>query len=257
MKPFRIATLAATCVLAGSLSPLAIAQTAAPTDTSTPAPAPTDSSGVPVDTTDVPSTPAAPVESAPVAVTPPTAGPVTIKWNFRRIAGGLNLMVNPDGTYLFSGTAEGRRGKDFDIAMVLKSRTGGSIVFHFVGDANNGARWSKQGQSDILRDDWSSFTGPDRWTAHYHYFENAAGKRAEYEAREHRREELQKMVDDAIKRHDQKEAAAKKAELQQQQQQQAAQAQQQAAAPSSSGGSSIGSTLSTIGSVASTVLGFL
>src|ERR1700722_10721941 len=220
MKPFRIVTLAATCALAGSLSAIASAQTVAPTDTSTPVTAePSAAVAVPPTADDT-------TEASPVVATPPTPGPRVINWNFGRIAGHANLTMNPDGTYVFSGNAEARRGKDFDIALILKSKTGASLIFHYVGDANSGARWSKQGQSDILRDDWADFSGHS-WTADYHFHENAAGRRAEYEARERRREEMQRMIDEAIKRHDEKVAAEKKAELKKQQEQEEAQAQAQ------------------------------
>jgi hypothetical protein len=229
VKPFRILTLAAACAFAGALSPMASAQT----------------------------TPDDAVEATPVVATPPTQGPIVLNASFRNGAGHANVTMNPDGSYLFSGSYSGHKaGKDIDVAMALKASSGGIILFHFVGDAANGAQWSKTGTNDAIRDFWSTFSSGDKASVSDRFYESAAGKRAEYEAREKKREELQKAEDEARKRHDEKVAAEKKAELEKQRQEQAAQEQAQQSS-SSGGGSSIGSVIGTIGGVLGSVLSFL
>jgi hypothetical protein len=228
MKPFRILTLAAACAFAGALAPAADAQT------------PTDDA----------------IETTPVVVTPAVpSGPISLNTSFRNGLGHANVTFNQDGTWLFSGTYTGHRtGKDIDVALALKASTGSIILFHYVGDAANGAQWSKQGTSDAIRDFWSTFSSGDKASVSDRFYESAAGKRAEYEAAEKKREEIQKAEDEARKRHDEKVAAEKKAELEKQRQEQAQAAQQQ---QSSSGGSSIGSVIGTIGGVLGSVLSFL
>ena len=138
MKHFRVAILATACALAGTLSPAADAQTP-----------PTDDS-----------------ETSPVVAAPPTTGPVSIPWMYKNGLGKLNLLLNPDGTYLFSGNSTGHKpGKEIDVAMALKASTGGVLLFHYVGDASNGAQWSNQGQSMLLQDDWTQFAKGHPWSA--------------------------------------------------------------------------------------------
>jgi hypothetical protein len=109
-------------------------------------------------------------EACPLMHAPPATGPIAINWSFKKGQGSTNLTVNPDGTYVFSGQYSGKKpNKDFDIALALKASTGAILLFHYVGDAANGAQWSNQGQSDILKDDFAQFAGKTDWTAEYHF----------------------------------------------------------------------------------------
>ncbi len=193
IKQFRTVVLAASCALASSLGFSANAQ-APSADT----PDPDD-------------------EVSPVTPTPPAAtpAPLVVNWQFKH-GGNMNLTVNPDGRYVFSGTNNThKRNKDFDISLALKASTGAITLFRFTGDAANGAQWSKQGQSSFLSDDFAMFAGNVRWHAAYHFSESAAGKRAEYEARELKREEAWRNYEDAKKRKDAKLEAENKALLDQ------------------------------------------
>ena len=96
--------------------------------------------------------------------------------------------------------------------MALKASTGAILLFHHMGDAANGVQWSEQGQSDILKDDYALFAGKRDWDAEYHFSESSAGKRAEYEARKKKLEDMRKAEEDARRKKDAKLAAEKKAE---------------------------------------------
>jgi hypothetical protein len=203
--------------------------------------------------------------AAPAAVVPKensgvihraaSPGPIVVKLDFRKVDGSANLTVNPDGTYLFSGTVKDKKpGRDFDISLALKSSLGGIIVFRFAGDAANGVQWSKQGQSDILKDNFRTFSGKDDWDVEWRLPLNAKGIAMRYEEREKRKEKLKMEIDAAIKRHDQKVADERKAALEKEQKAEQEQAQHQQA--QSGGGSSVGSVLGTIGAVAGTILSF-
>jgi hypothetical protein len=204
-----------------------------------------------------------PVEASPVVSHPATTGPISHNYTLKKVDGTLNILVNPDGTWNFSGSTKSFPGKDFDVSLALKNSTGAVVLFQYVGDASHGIQFSKQGQNDILKENFASFASSHKSAWEYRLYENAAGKRQLYEERLKKREELLKAEQEAKKRHDEKVAAEKKAELkaeeqaelkwEQQQQAQAQQKQQQ----SSGGGSSVGSVLSTIGSVAGAVLSFL
>ncbi len=179
---------------------------------------------------------------------PPSTGPIVVNWAFKKGAGATNLTVNPDGTYVFSGQYSGKKpNKDFDIALALKASTGAIVLFHHMGDAANGVQWSEQGQSDILKDDFALFAGKRDWNAEYHFSESSAGKRAEYEARKKKLEDMRKAEEDARRKKDAKLAAEKKAERRREEQTELA--QEQAAQQHSGGGGS--SVVSTIGDVCS------
>lgn len=241
MNAVRVLTIATACALTGSIGGPAAAQCAPA------AAAGTSSTATP------------PPESTPVTPVPPSPGPLVFNWTFGNGAGHANVTCTSDGACLFSGHYDNHRpGKDIDIAMAVKSSSGATLVFHFVGDVGNGASWTKNEQTGVLKDDWTSFSKDRRWTGSVHFYETAAGRRAEYEARERKRADLLRLIDGAIKRHDEQTAREKKAELEQQEQQEAAQEQARAQQPqSNSGGSSFGSVMGTIGSVAGSILACL
>jgi hypothetical protein len=220
MKHFRILLLAAACAGAGSLTHSAAAQATPAAQAVTPPDADDDIS---------------PVTATPAAATP---APLVVNWGFKHgTAGNMNLTVNPDGTWLFSGQYTGhKKNKDFDITLALKASTGAIMLFRFAGDSANGTQWSKQGKSSFLSDDFSLFAGNVHWHAAYHFSESAAGRRAAYEARERKREEAWKKYEDAKARKDAKLEAENKAlldQLKHEDAQDIAQAQQ---APASGGG---------------------
>jgi len=240
IKHFRVATLTVACGLVGSLSLPAAAQTAPETETTT------------LQTVTPPPTP---------------TSPLVINWTFLGGAGRANVTVNADGTWLYSGRYNGSKpNKDIDAAMSLTASTGATVYFRHVTSAANGAQWSDEGKSPILQDDFAQFVGAgaDSWAGTYRFVETAAGKRAEYEAWEKRRVEMERMreearekYEEALKRKDAK-AAALKAEFERRKQEEQAQAEAEAQAEAHrapSGGSSIGSTIGTIAKVAGPILG--
>jgi vacuolar-type H+-ATPase subunit H len=209
-----------------------------------------------------PSPATTPAEASPVVSHPATTGPISHSYTLRKVDGTLNILVDPDGTWNFSGSTKAFPGKDFDVTLALKNSSGAVVLFQYVGDASHGIQFSKQGKNDILKENFASFASSHKSAWEYRLYESAAGKRAAYEAREKKREEIRKAEEEARKRHDEKVAAEKRKELKDEEQvelkweaqQQAQQKQQQG---SGGGGSSVGSVLSTIGSAIGSVLSFL
>ena len=225
MKIYRMFSSLGVCVF---LANLAVAQTNSTTPT--PAPAATDAES----------------ETTGVKQAAPSSGPIVVSWHFKKAAGLVNLTVNPDGTYLFSGNNKDKKpGKDFDIALGLKSKAGGVILFHFAGDAADGVQWSKQGKSDILKENFSTFAGKHDYDVEYHFALTSEGRAKLYEEREKKKEELQKEIEEAVKRHDEKIAAEKKERLKKEEQHEMEEVQQ-ASQQQSSGGSSAWSTVSNL-----------
>jgi hypothetical protein len=144
----------------------------------------------------------APAEAAPLAqVTVPPSKPINDHWTLHRLQGKIDVLVNPDGTYDFSGSFKDKKpGDDFDITWALKSSTGALYLFHYEGDAANGIEFSKTGQSAILKDDFATFAHHG-WSAVYSFHLSAAGRRAHYEAMEKKREQLHKEEEAAEKAH--------------------------------------------------------
>ncbi|HLK55619.1 MAG TPA: hypothetical protein VKU00_03595 [Chthonomonadaceae bacterium] len=198
-----------------------------------------------------------PKESSGVQHLTTKSGPIVARWRLKKIDGVVNLIVNPDGTYLFSGDVKEKKpDHDFNIAFALKSSLGGVIVFQHSGNMSNGLQWSKQGKSALLKDDYQTFAKA-AWGGEWRISLNAAGEAKRYEAREKRKERLRKEEEEASKRHEEKVAAEKKAEREKIEQEQIAEAQAAAQREQSGGGSSIGSEISgiasTVGSVVSTI----
>jgi|CZKF01.1.fsa_nt_gi hypothetical protein len=209
-------------------------------------------------------TAAAPAEASPVVSHPAAPGPISHNYTLKKIDGTLNILVDPDGTWNFSGNTKAFPGKDFDVSLALKNSTGAVILFQYVGDASHGIQFSKQGQNQILKENFASFASSHKSAWEYRIYESSAGKKAAYEAREKKREEIRKAEEEARKRHDEKVAAEKKAELKAEEQaelkweqQQQAQQKQQQSSGGGGGGTSVGSVLSTVGAVAGAVLSFL
>jgi len=111
-------------------------------------------------------------ETSPVHHDPPSHGPIVMNIHFtKQNKGSANVIVNPDGTYLFSGQWKtAKKNRDFEIVVALKSKTGAAILFHYVGSIRNGGvQWSKQGRSAILQDDFKIFSGPHDWVVSYKF----------------------------------------------------------------------------------------
>ena len=212
------------------------------------------------------------VETNPVQSHPQTTGPISHNYKLKKIDGTLNILVNPDGTWNFSGSSpKNLKGKDFDVTLALKSSTGAVILFHYVGDASNGIQFSKQGKNQILKDNFASFASSHQSTWEYRIYESAAGRRQLYEQQERKKAQLRREEEEARKRHQEQVAAQKKAELRAEEQaelaweqkQQRQQQQSQAAASKSGGGgggggSSVGSVVGAIASGGlSSILSFL
>ncbi len=178
-------TLLSFCTLAASFSP---AQTPA---AGTPAP-----------------TEATPVTQATVA----PSKPIIVNWTLKKLDGKVNIVVNPDGTWHFSGGFKDKKpGDDWNISIGIKSSTGAIYIFHYEGDAAHGVEFSKQGSSTILKDDFTSFSHHG-WSGSYNFHLSEAARHARYEAMERKREQLRKDEEEARKRKDEKLVAEKKAE---------------------------------------------
>jgi methionine-rich copper-binding protein CopC len=200
----------------------------------------------------------APAEASPAQSAPATTGPISHNIKLNKIDGNINILVNPDGEWLFSGTAKAEKDKDYDVSLALRAKTGAIYVFHFVGDATHPIQFSKSGKSGLLKDDFSDFQKGHHYAWTYRYHESAAGKRAQYEERQRKREQLAREEKEAREKHNAKLEAEKKAEQKREAQKELAEERQQAAQQKSSGGgggigSTISSVVNTVGSVASGV----
>jgi hypothetical protein len=205
-------------------------------------------------------TPAAtPTETSPAIATPAVQGPISHNFKLKGIGGNLNILVNPDGSWDFSGSGKAFPHKDYDVTIGLKNTTGAIILFQYIGDATNGIQFSKTGKNPILKDNFASFASKHWASWSYRFSEDKEGRRLAYEARMRKLEELRKAEEEAKKKHQEAEAAAAAKRRQQEEQQQAA-AEQAKQSSGGGGGSSVGSVMSTIGTVAGiagTILSFL
>ncbi len=202
-----------------------------------------------------------PTETSPVLTNPPVQGPISHNYKLSKINGTLNITINSDGTWDFSGTGKAFLHKDYDVSLALKNKKGEMVLFQYIGDASHGIQFSKQGQTTVLKDNFASFAKGYSSSWSYRFSEDKEGRALAYEARMKKLEALRREEEEARKRHDEKVAAEKKAAREREEQQQVAaeQAQQRAAQQKSSGGggSSIGSVLGAIGGVAAGILSFL
>jgi hypothetical protein len=178
-----------------------------------------------------------------------------VNYKFTKEDGSANLTVNPDGSWLFSVDYKGKKpGHDIDVALALRSTLGGIIVFHYAGDAADGAQSSQQGKSDILKDNFKTFADKHDWNLQYDFALSAEGRAKRFEAQEKKKAELRKAEEEAQKRHNEKVAAEKKAELAKEEEKEREVAQR-AAAAHKSGGSSVMSTVGTVVKTVGTVAG--
>lgn len=163
--------------------------------------------------------PAAPAETSPVLTQPTSAGPISHTFTLTKIGGKLNILVNSDGTWNFSGSSPRKfQYKDFDVTLALKNNTGAIILFEWSGDASNGIQFSKEGKSSILKENFASFASGHHMAWDYRFEETAAGRAKLYAERQARKEKLEKEKEEAKKLHNEKLAAEKAAELKQEEQ---------------------------------------
>ena len=110
-----------------------------------------------------------PVEVTPMQHAAHSTGPIIVNWHFKKVPGSANLIVNPDGTYLFSGNYKpARSGKIIDVVLVLRSHVGATYLFRYVADVSRGdVQWSKEGKSTILREDFKLFAPGHEWSGAY------------------------------------------------------------------------------------------
>lgn len=194
-----------------------------------------------------------------------TAGkPIAVNWKFKNDDGSANLMFNPDGTYLFSGEyKEKEPGHDFDISLALRSTAGGIIIFHYAGDASNGVKWSKQGQNEILKENYTTFASKHAWSGEFKLPLSTEGRAKLYADQEKKKEQLKMEAEEAEKRHDEKAAAEKKAELAKEWQEEGKKvidtlkASEAKAKASGGGGDSVMNTIGDVAGVVGTILAFL
>ncbi|MGA8938751.1 MAG: hypothetical protein WB439_06255 [Acidobacteriaceae bacterium] len=201
-------------------------------------------------------TPAPSESMEAVQTTAAVTQPIVHNWQLKKLDGRINLMVNPDGTWVFSGGFKDKKpGDDFDVTFALKSSTGAVYLFHYEGDASSGVDFSKQGESVILKDDYSTFAN-HAWSGVYTFHLSAEGRRARYEALEKKKAEIRLAAAEARKRHDEKMVAEKKAEEKQEAREELAWEEQYASQhPNGGGGSGPGSVLSSIGRGVSSTVG--
>jgi hypothetical protein len=158
--------------------------------------------------------PAAPAETSPMLTQQATSGPISHTFTMKKIDGTLNLLVDQDGTWNFSGSSPKKfSGKDFDVTLALKNSAGAIILFEWSGDASNGIQFSKQGKNSILKENFASFASGHHMAWDYRFSETAAGRARLYAERQAKKEKLEKEEQAAKKAHDEKLAKEKAAEL--------------------------------------------
>jgi len=118
-----------------------------------------------------------------------TTGPISHTFTLTKIGGKLNILVNSDGTWNFSGSSPRKfQYKDFDVTLALKNNTGAIILFEWSGDASNGIQFSKEGKSSILKENFASFASGHHMAWDYRFEETAAGRAKLYAERQARKE---------------------------------------------------------------------
>jgi hypothetical protein len=114
------------------------------------------------------------VENTPTHHVSANHKPIMVNWNFKNKVGSAHLVVNPDGTYLFSGSY-GRKEpyRDLDVALLVvsNSKPPREFVVEYKHDVNTvpagGLRWSNHGTSEALKRDFKSFESGHDWAGSY------------------------------------------------------------------------------------------
>lgn len=135
------------------------------------------------------------IETTPVHHVAQRTGPIVVNWHFTAkspgpsmqggtagwavpsTAASANLIVNPDGTTLYSGNyKQNAHGYTLSVTVALKSNLGGTIYFLYVGDAAHGLQWSKQTKSAFLKDQFKTFVGKHDWAGSYRFELTSKGR---------------------------------------------------------------------------------
>lgn len=101
-------------------------------------------------------------------------GQIIINWLFKDRGGYANLIVNKDGSYVYSGSYDNKKpGKSFDAILAVRTEgAAGGFVFEWyhAGDLSKGGiTWSVPGQSDILRENFRSLSVRYAWGGAYRF----------------------------------------------------------------------------------------
>jgi hypothetical protein len=139
-------------------------------------------------------------ETHPVeAVHATPASPIVHTWRLQNVNGNLDLIVHPDGSYVFAGEMPDRKpGALWDVTVALKNTRGNALLFHYEGDSSNGVQFAKEGQSAILRENFASFAADHQATWTYTFQSDAPERRAQFEAMERRKEQLRREEQQAV-----------------------------------------------------------
>jgi len=139
--------------------------------------------------------------------------PIVHTWRLQNVAGNIDLIVHPDGSYVFAGDMQDRKpGYLWDVTVALKNTRGNALLFHYEGEAGNGAHFAKMGQSPILRDNFATFASEHQATWTYTFQSDAPERRAQIEAMERRKEQLRREELEARERHNEQLVAQKRQE---------------------------------------------
>ena len=170
--------------------------------------------------------------------------------------GEINLTVNSDGSWNFSGTFPAIPDHDVDIVMGLRSKQGSIVLFRFAGGIDNGTQFNKTGTSQTLKDNFMAFED-HKWYANYRTPLSKEGIAKRYEEREKKKKELKDEDKAKEEAKEKKQAARQAAEAGRQRA-----AQHQGSGQNNGGqdnggggiGGAISSAVSTVGDVTNTLL---
>jgi hypothetical protein len=146
-------------------------------------------------------------------------GPIVIDWKFKvghrkykdidgtlyetqEAKGEVNLTVNDDGSWNFSGTFPAKHLHDVDIVVGLKSSEGTLILFRHSGGIENGMTFNKQGTSQTIKDNFEAFRKHYTWYATWRTPLSSEGVAKRYEERKRHKEQL---ADEDRKKEEEKE----------------------------------------------------
>ena len=174
-----------------------------------------------------------------------------VEYESKERKGEVNLTVNSDGSWNFSGTFPAIPDHDVDIVMGIKSKQGSIVLFRFAGGIDNGAQFNKTGTSQTLKDNFQAFED-HKWYANYRTPLSKEGIAKRYEERKKKKEEMKDEERAKDEAKEKKQAARQAAEAARQR------SRQQQGGGRSNGGGGIGgaisSAVSTVGDVTNTLL---
>jgi hypothetical protein len=135
-------------------------------------------------------------------------GPIVINWKIKvgtkkaKVIDGVkyepvdkpadvNLTVNEDGSWNFSGNFPEKPDHDIDVVMGLRSSEGSIVLFRYSGPMAHGVDFNKTGVSQTIKDNFKAFRH-ESWTANYRMPETSEGIAKMYEERKKRKEDEEK-----------------------------------------------------------------